>query len=517
MIKKLLYDDYAENMIDKIAILDFGSQYTHIIARRLRELGVYSVVFPYNVSPDEISDSKGLILSGGPFSVYQNDAPLPDREIFNLNMPIIGICYGLQLIGKLFGGSIARSEAREYGRMDFEPLDDPLFVGINSPTTVWMSHGDRLTICPPSFKVIGRTSNSPFAAVRFNNIYGLQFHPEVSHTVEGRRMLENFLYSICKVKGDWKASSFVEIARDEIISTCGNHRAVLAYSGGVDSTVCSVLVKGVLKDKFTPIFVDTGLMRKGEVREIKGIGEELKLDVMVIDAEKRFLNSLKGVIDPEQKRMIIGREFIRVFEEEASELDAEYLIQGTLYPDRIESVSDVGPSHLIKTHHNVGALPEDMNLGLVEPLKAFFKDEVREIANALRIPERIYKRHPFPGPGLAVRILGEVTKERLEILREADYIYMEMLKDLGLYDNIWQAFAVFIPVKTVGVIGDVRTYGNLIGLRAVESEDGMTADWYYFKKEDLEQIASSIMNKVEGVNRVVYDVSSKPPSTIEWE
>ncbi|MEA1913016.1 MAG: glutamine-hydrolyzing GMP synthase [candidate division WOR-3 bacterium] len=504
-------------MDERITILDFGSQYTQLIARRLRELKVYSVVLPYNTRVDEISGSKGVVLSGGPWSVYENHAPMPDPGIFDLDVPILGICYGLQVIGKMFGGSVVRSLEKEFGSMVFEPKEDPLFTGLSPKTIVWMSHGDRLTELPHGFKVIGRTKNSKFASVRFGKVYGLQFHPEVTHTKEGKKILQNFLYSICKIRGDWTSSSFVEIAREEISSSCKEGRAVLAYSGGVDSTVCSVLAREILGDKFTPIFVDTGLMRKGEVQEIKRTSEELNLRVRIINAEGRFLKALQGVVDPEKKRMIIGREFASLFEEEATRRSAEYLIQGTLYPDRIESVSDIGPSHTIKTHHNVGAMPKDLKLILVEPLKDFFKDEVRKVAKILNIPEKVYRRHPFPGPGLAVRITGEVTKERLEILREADWIFIETLKELELYDSIWQAFAVFIPVRTVGVIGDQRTYGNLIGLRAVKSKDGMTADWFPFKKKDLDLIARRIMNEVSGVNRVVYDVSSKPPATIEWE
>lgn len=513
----MLSGDFEEKMDERIIILDFGSQYTHLIARRMRELRVYAVVCPYNIPAIEISNSKGIVLSGGPSSVYGDNAPSPDPGIFYLKIPILGICYGLQLIGKIFGGNVALSSAREYGKMEFQPESDLLFSNIPNNTTVWMSHGDRLTELPPDFNVIGRTPNSEFAAIKSGNIYGLQFHPEVTHTVEGKKILENFLYSICGVKGDWNSSSYVEIAREEIVSKCQKGKAVLAYSGGVDSIVCAVIAKEVLGKKFTPIFVDTGLMREGEAKEIKEIGEELGLRVKVLNARGRFLKALEDVVDPEKKRIIIGREFAYILENEAVKLNAKYLIQGTLYPDRIESVSDVGPSHTIKTHHNVGAMPEDLQLGLVEPLKGFFKDEVREMAKYLNIPKKFYKRHPFPGPGLAVRILGEITKERLKILKKVDYIYIETLKELGLYDSIWQAFAVFIPVKTVGVMGDTRTYGNLIGLRAVDSEDGMTADWHHFKKENLNYIVRRIMNEVEGVNRVVYDVSSKPPSTIEWE
>jgi len=507
----------VERVVERVTILDFGSQYTHLIARRMRELRVHTVVYPYNVLVNEISDSKGIVLSGSPRSVYEKDAPFPDLNIFALGVPILGICYGLQVIGKIFDGKVASSKVREYGKMEFQVKDDPLFTNVSRKTIVWMSHGDRLSELPPDFKAIGSTSNSEFAAIRSGNIYGLQFHPEVTHTVEGKKILENFLYSICGVKGEWDPLSFVDIAKDEIISKCQDGRVVLAYSGGVDSTVCSIVAREVLGDRFTPIFVDTGLMRDHEVDEIKKASEELQLGVRILDSEERFLSALEGIYNPEEKRMIIGKEFAHVFEEEAVGLNAEYLIQGTLYPDRIESVSDVGPSHLIKTHHNVGAMPKDLKLGLVEPLKDFFKDEVREMARVLKIPKRIYGRHPFPGPGLAVRILGEVTKERLEILKKVDHIYVETLKSLGLYDSIWQAFAVFIPVRTVGVMGDKRTYGNLIGLKAVDSEDGMTADWHHFKKENMNLIVRRIMNEVEGVNRVVYDVSSKPPSTIEWE
>lgn len=504
-------------MTEKIIILDFGSQYTHLIARRMRELGVHALVYPYNITANEFSEIKGIVLSGSPSSVYDINAPFPDKKIFKLNIPILGICYGLQVIGKIFGARVALSEAREYGEMEFKAYDDPIFSGISSPTIVWMSHGDRLTNLPPNFKVIGKTENSEFAAIKYKNIYGIQFHPEVTHTKEGKKILENFLYKVCRVKGDWTPSSFIEKAKKEIISKCKYGKAVLAYSGGVDSTVCSVIAKEELKDEFIPIFVNTGLMREGEEKEIKNASDELNLKVKIIDARKRFLKILKGVVNPEKKRIIIGREFIKIFEEEAAGLNAKYLIQGTLYPDRIESVSDVGPSETIKTHHNVGAIPDDLELEIVEPLKDFFKDEVRKIAKLLKIPEKYYKRHPFPGPGLAVRILGEVTEERLEILKKADKIYIETLKELGIYNSIWQAFTVFIPVKTVGVMGDKRTYRNLIAIRAVESEDGMTADWYHFKKENLNLIVRRILNEVSGVNRIVYDVTSKPPSTIEWE
>ncbi|MEO0292753.1 MAG: glutamine-hydrolyzing GMP synthase [candidate division WOR-3 bacterium] len=505
-------------MKERIVILDFGSQYTHLIARRVRELKTYAVILPPDTPPEDLADAKGIILSGGPWSVFEEGAPFPHREIFELGLPILGICYGLQILGKVFGGEVLSSKLREYGGAEFFPGEDPIFKGLSKKTIVWMSHGDKLTKIPPEFKVIGKTLNSEFAAIKKGNIYGLQFHPEVTHTKEGKKILRNFLYSICKVEGEWTSSSFLKIAKDTIVNGYkGDGKAVLAYSGGVDSTVCAVLARKILGEKFIPIFVDTGLLRKGEKEEIKMMAERLSLGIRVIDGEKTFLDALRGIVNPEEKRRIIGKKFIELFEEEARKIGAKYLIQGTLYPDRIESMPSVGPSHTIKTHHNVGGLPENLNLILIEPLKDFFKDEVRKIAKLLKIPKEFYKRHPFPGPGLAVRIIGEVTKERLEILREADYIFINTLKSLNLYNSIWQAFAIFVPVKTVGVMGDTRTYENLIALRAVKSSDGMTADWFPFKKEALSNIARRIMNEVPGVNRVVYDVSSKPPATIEWE
>uniref|UniRef100_A0A7C4YG91 GMP synthase [glutamine-hydrolyzing] n=1 Tax=candidate division WOR-3 bacterium TaxID=2052148 RepID=A0A7C4YG91_UNCW3 len=498
-----------------IAIIDFGSQYTKLIARRIREFNVKSVIFPYDVKAKELSDFDGIILSGGPSSVYEKDAPFPEKEIIVSGKPILGICYGLQVITSFFGGEVKKGVKREYGEKRFTHKGDEIFYGIPENSIVWMSHGDEIKKIPEKFEVIGFTDSNPFAAIKFKNIYGLQFHPEVTHTEYGRNIIENFVFRVVKAKKDWKDEDRIQEAINELKKVKG--KAILGISGGVDSTLCAVLSKKVLGDNFLPVLVDTGLLRKWEVDEVIRFLKEIGVKIKVVDAKEIFLKELKGVKDPEKKRKIIGEKFIRIFEKEAKDFKAEYLIQGTLYPDRIESAGASKSSSKIKTHHNVGGLPERLNLKVVEPLKEFFKDEVRRMSRELGIPESIYSRHPFPGPGLAVRIIGEVNERRLNILREADHIYISSLKEEGLYEKIWQAFAVLIPVRTVGVMGDLRTYDYVISLRAVISEDGMTADAYNFDMKFLKDVGRKIINNVKGVNRVVYDVSSKPPSTIEWE
>ena len=503
-------------MHERIAVLDFGSQYTQLIARKVRELRVKAEIFPYNHVPRDVI---GIILSGGPSSVYEPGAPLPDPSIFSLNVPILGICYGMQAIVHHFGGKVEKGLKREYGRAYLEILsDDPLFHGLKRKTLVWMSHGDKIEKLPPGFMAIARTENSPYAVIKHEKIYGVQFHPEVHHTEEGKQLLENFLYRVCNAKGTWTMESFVESAVREIRERVKDSHAVLALSGGVDSSVAAVLAERAIGKRFHPIFVDTGLLRKNEKEEVVRVfRDKMGMDLHVVEAEEEFLSALKGVKDPEEKRRIIGHKFIEVFEREAEHTGAEYLIQGTLYPDRIESSSVIGPSRTIKTHHNVGGLPERMKLKLVEPLRELFKDEVRRVARILGLPESIWGRHPFPGPGLAVRVLGEITKEKLDILREADAIFIEELRKHNLYHRIWQAFCVLLPVRSVGVMGDYRTYEYVVVLRAVTSEDGMTADWFRFPHDVLAAISTRIVNEVRGINRVVYDITSKPPGTIEWE
>lgn len=507
-----------------ILILDFGSQYTQLITRRVRELGVYSEIKPFNFSYKEIVNikPKGIILSGGPSSVYESSAPLPQVELFDLETPILGICYGLQLIIHYRGGKVAKATKREYGFAELK-IDnhDGLFKNVRQNSQVWMSHGDAVTELPEGFEAVAHTSNSPFAAVahKSNKIYGLQFHPEVAHTVEGKQILKNFLYEICECRGLWTPESFVRNSVEEIQQEIGTGKAICALSGGVDSTVAAALVYKAVGDQLTCVFVDTGLMRKNEALQVERTFKNyFQTTFSAVNAEGQFLKSLAGVTNPEKKRKIIGNTFIEIFEKEAEKIPGvTYLVQGTLYPDVIESTSTKGPSATIKTHHNVGGLPESMNLKLIEPLRELFKDEVRKVGTELGLPDEILSRHPFPGPGLAVRILGEVTKERLDILKEVDWIYIEELRKNNWYDKIWQAFAVLLPVKTVGVMGDQRTYENVIGLRAVTSLDGMTADWARIPYDLLATISNRIINEVRGVNRVVYDISSKPPSTIEWE
>lgn len=517
-------------MEGKILILDFGSQYTMLIARRVRELKVYSEIHPYNVGIPFIREfsPSGIIFSGGPASVYDEDAPRVPAEVFDLGIPVLGICYGMQLIAYLLGGKVGKSTDREYGIANLHAeWGDPLFLGIdelrhNMSIQVWMSHGDRIEELPKGFASIARSPNSPVAAISNagKTVYGVQFHPEVAHTPKGKEVLSNFLFRICGLSPTWTMHSFIESGIRKVREKVGDGNVVLGLSGGVDSSVAAVLLHRALGDRLTCIFVNNGLLRKGEAEEVvetfrRGIGLRLEY----VDASERFLAGLEGVEDPERKRKIIGEEFVRVFEEAARNIPGGvgFLGQGTLYPDVIESVSFKGPSAVIKSHHNVGGLPEKMRLKLIEPLRELFKDEVRELGRELDLPDHILERQPFPGPGLAVRIVGPVTKEHLGILREADAVVDEEVRAAGLYEAIWQSFAVLLPIKTVGVMGDFRTYENVVAIRAVQSQDGMTADWVRLPYELLQKISTRIINEVKGVNRVVYDISSKPPSTIEWE
>lgn len=509
---------------ERILILDFGSQYTQLITRKVRECGVYSEIKPFNISVDEIKklNPKGLILSGGPASADEAGAPLPDKRLFELGVPVLGICYGLQVLAYYFGGKIERAARREYGLAELKVDDhDDLFKNVSPASQAWMSHGDALSALPKDYEVLAHTGNSPLAALadRKRKFYGVQFHPEVTHTVEGRQILKNFLYGICGCRGTWSPESFVENTVTEIREQVGDGHAICALSGGVDSAVAAALVYRAIDSQLTCIFVDTGLMRKNEAQEVaETFREYFDANFVSVDASQQFLQKLAGVVEPEEKRKIIGNEFIAVFEREADKIPGvEYLVQGTLYPDVIESASVHGPAVTIKTHHNVGGLPEVMNLNLIEPLRELFKDEVRKVGAEVGLPQKILGRHPFPGPGLAVRILGEITREGLDLLRDVDAIYIEELKRHDWYDKIWQAFAVLLPIKTVGVMGDYRTYENVVGLRAVSSLDGMTADWVRIPTDLLALISNRIINEVRGVNRVVYDISSKPPSTIEWE
>lgn len=507
-----------------ILILDFGSQYTQLIARRIRESKVYCEIVPFSSDLSKYDSSKiaGYVLSGGPASVTDKNAPRLDKSFFKNGTPVLGICYGMQLLVDLFGGQLVKSTMREYGRANFKTLNStPLFKNVSKDSQVWMSHGDSIESLPEDFHLVGSTDSLKTAAIadEKRKLFGLQFHPEVYHTSEGSKILNNFLFEICKLKGDWTTEAFLEETVGNIRKQVGDGQVVVGVSGGVDSTVAAVLISRAIGQKLHAVFVNNGLLRKNEFEVVKELLSHLKLSLHTIDAAELFLKRLKDVIDPEKKRKIIGNTFIDVFEEQADKIGGiEFLAQGTLYPDVIESVSfKGGPSVSIKSHHNVGGLKERMKLKLVEPLRELFKDEVRELGRSLGLSEMFIGRHPFPGPGLAVRILGEVTEERCEVLKEADAIFIQELHHRKIYDDIWQAFAVLLPIKAVGVMGDSRTYENVLVLRAVTSVDGMTADWARIDNEILADISDKIIRKVSGVNRVVYDISSKPPATIEWE
>ncbi|MCD6430295.1 MAG: glutamine-hydrolyzing GMP synthase [Deltaproteobacteria bacterium] len=510
--------------VEKILLLDFGSQYTQLIARRVREHKVYCEIHPFNLSLERIHAfrPRGIILSGGPSSTYGSSAPHVDKGVFKMDIPILGICYGMQEIAEQLGGAVGHSEQREFGMASLNSLrDDPLWEGLNFPEQVWMSHGDKVLSLPEGFSAIGETENAQIAA--FANpkkrAWGLQFHPEVVHTTHGRQILKNFLFSICDCHGWWDMHSFIETTIADIRDQVGSGKVILGLSGGVDSSVAALLLHKALGDQLTCIFVNNGVLRHQEAEAVQEMfSRYFNLNLRYVDASQSFLALLDGVTDPEKKRKIIGNEFIRVFEDEAHSIEGvDFLAQGTLYPDVIESVSFKGPSAVIKSHHNVGGLPEHMKLELVEPLRELFKDEVREVGRELGLPSEVVDRQPFPGPGLAIRVIGEITEARLHILRQADAIFIEEIRKASLYNEIWQAFAVLIPVKTVGVMGDERTYEKVIALRAVNSMDGMTADWVRMPYDLLGRIANRIINEVRGVNRVVYDISSKPPGTIEWE
>lgn len=510
--------------LDTIIILDFGSQYTQLIARRLREIQIYCEIHPYNIPIEKLKSLNpvGLIFSGGPSSFYEDGAPRPSKEIFDLGIPILGICYGMHAMAEIFGGKVEKAPHREYGPIDLEIIaDSPLFAGMDKSVGVWMSHGDHVTAIPPGFEHIARASNAHFGAIqsKAKKLFMVQFHPEVTHTPDGPRIIHNFARNICGAKGDWTPEYFITHAKDSIRKKLQGRKAICALSGGVDSTVTAVLMHQEVPDQTLSIFVDNGLLRLEDRKVIEEflIGEE-GLNIKVVDASERFLSALKGVTEPEQKRKIIGETFIRVFEEAASAWgDAQFLAQGTLYPDVIESVSVKGPSATIKSHHNVGGLPDVMGLELIEPLRELFKDEVREVGRKLGIPEQIVNRHPFPGPGLAVRILGDITRERVEIVQQADDIFIGELRQSGWYDKVSQALCVLLPVKTVGVMGDARTYEYVLSLRSVNTEDFMTASWSHLPYELLGKVSNRIINEVKGINRIVYDISTKPPATVEWE
>jgi GMP synthase (glutamine-hydrolysing) len=511
---------------NRILIIDYGSQFTQLIARRIREERVYCEIQPPTRSLEWIREwnPKGVILSGGPSSVYGEDVPTADPQLLHMGVPVLGVCYGMQLITHLEGGTVERGR-REYGRAQVDIREaSGIFEGFRpgEQTTVWMSHGDHVVAPPPGYRVLASTPDLPYAAFQAEGrpIYGVQFHVEVAHTTRGAEMISNFVFAVCGCEPTWTAGSYIETELEKIRQTVGGAQAICGLSGGVDSSVAATLVHRAIGDRLTNIFVDTGLLRQGEREAVeRTMRKHMGMKLEVVDASALFLERLKGVEDPEQKRKIIGHTFIDVFEEAAAKIgaDAKFLVQGTLYPDVIESLSVKGPSATIKTHHNVGGLKEEMSFSLVEPLRELFKDEVRQVGRELGLPEEMVGRHPFPGPGLAIRVLGAVDERELAILRQADAIYLEEIRAAGLYDDIWQAFAVLLPVRSVGVMGDERTYENVCALRAVTSRDGMTADWYPFPHDVLGRISTRIINEVAGINRVCYDVSSKPPATIEWE
>lgn len=506
-------------MQEKIIILDFGSQTTQLIGRRVRDLSVYCEIVPYNKFPYGDESVKGVILSGSPFSVNDVDAFKPDLSKIRGSYPVLGICYGAQYLAYSAGGSVEKGNSREYGRAHLNKINsnDPLFDGIQEGSQVWMSHGDTITKLPNDFEIIASTADVPVGAYRINReqTWAVQYHPEVFHSTDGIQLLSNFL-NICKMRRDWSPASFIDTTVAELKAQLGDDKVILALSGGVDSSVTAVLLNRAIGKNLTCVFVDHGLLRKNEFENVLKDYEHLGLNVIGVDAKERFYKALAGVTDPEQKRKIIGKGFIDVFDEEAHKLkDIKWLGQGTIYPDIIESLSITG--HVIKSHHNVGGLPEKMNLKLVEPLRLLFKDEVRKVGLELGMKDHLIKRHPFPGPGLGIRILGDITPEKVEVIQNADDIYIRMLREYDLYDQVWQAGAILLPIRSVGVMGDERTYENTVALRAVTSKDAMTADWAHLPYEFLAKVSNEIINKVKGVNRVVYDISSKPPATIEWE
>jgi len=513
---------FLQAMQEQILIVDFGSQYTQLIARRLRELNVYCEIHPFNKIPEITAGIKGVILSGSPHSVREENPPKPDLSKIKGKLPLLGVCYGAQYLAHFFGGEVGKSSSREYGRAHLEFIDEQnkLLANLTTGSQVWMSHADTILTVPDNYKTIASTHDVKVAAyaVEGENTFGIQFHPEVYHSTEGAQLLRNFVFGICGCIGDWTPDSFVETSIASLKSTIGDDKVILGLSGGVDSSVAALLLHKAIGKNLHCIFVDNGLLRKNEFESVLDSYKHLGLNVKGVDAKNKFYSALNGVSDPEKKRKAIGKIFVDVFDEESKLVsDAKWLAQGTIYPDVIESVSAGGPSQTIKSHHNVGGLPEYMKLKVVEPLRSLFKDEVRRVGRTLKLDDNILNRHPFPGPGLAIRILGEITEEKVRVIQEVDHIFISGLKSHGLYNTVWQAGAIFLPIQSVGVMGDERTYENVVALRAVSSTDGMTADWCHLPYEFLAKMSNEIINKVAGVNRVVYDISSKPPATIEWE